>query len=264
MKAANTPFKTILLSNPLPSRKEVVLITISAPNNNAFTNLMYTELTDAINTNSNADVIIFSHEGKYFTTGVDFLDQFTHLTPSLYTTSLRTLPVYKFMLAIISCPSLLILTLTGPIIGIGATLLLHCDYVLSSGNSMGYLWYPFTRACLPPEFGSSLLLTRRMGRTRSTGTLAFGERMTFKDAEFMGLLRIGNTADPTGEVIEMLKGLYTKNHNFGESVRRYVALTRLKEGKEVMDAVMREFKVIRERVEKGEVEEATMKLMAKL
>eukprot|EP00520_Triparma_pacifica_P007987 CAMPEP_0118633458 /NCGR_PEP_ID=MMETSP0785-20121206/1008_1 /TAXON_ID=91992 /ORGANISM="Bolidomonas pacifica, Strain CCMP 1866" /LENGTH=247 /DNA_ID=CAMNT_0006524335 /DNA_START=15 /DNA_END=754 /DNA_ORIENTATION=+ len=247
MKASNT-FKTIKLSNPLKSRKGVVLITIYAPNNNAFTNLMYTELTDAINTNNDADAIIFTHEGKYFTTGVDFLDQFTHLTPSSYSTSLPTLPVYKFMLAIISCPSLLILTLTGPIIGIGATLLLHCDYVLSSSNSMGYLWYPFTRACLPPEFGSSLLLTRRLGRTRATGTLAFGERMSFKDAELMGLLKIGKTANPFGEVIEMLKGLYTKNHNFGESVRRYVALTRLNEVREVMDAVTREFEVIRERV----------------
>jgi enoyl-CoA hydratase/carnithine racemase len=74
---------------------------------------------------------------------------------------------------------------TGLAVGIGTTLLLHCDLVYLSADAQ--LSMPFVRLGLVPEFASSLLLPYLMGHARAAAKLLLGEPMTAREAEACGI-----------------------------------------------------------------------------
>ena len=95
-------------------------------------------------------------------------------------------PVFQFMHALADCPLPVVASVDGMAVGIGATLLLHCDLVYASPRSR--FQFPFARLGLCPEFASSLLLPRIVGATRASAALLLGEPIPAQHALDWGLV----------------------------------------------------------------------------
>jgi enoyl-CoA hydratase/carnithine racemase len=93
--------------------------------------------------------------------------------------------VGRFMQSLLACDKPVVAAVTGPAIGIGATMLLHCDLVYVSDQSR--LVLPFVNLGLVPEFASSLLLPWRLGHARAAEKLLLGEPISGAEAAALGL-----------------------------------------------------------------------------
>jgi len=91
-----------------------------------------------------------------------------------------------FLHALVSNPKPLLAAVDGLAIGIGTTMLLHCDYVVATGAAT--FATPFTKLGLIPEAASSLLGPMRMGHARAFALLVMGRPMTAADAKAAGLI----------------------------------------------------------------------------
>jgi enoyl-CoA hydratase/carnithine racemase len=105
--------------------------------------------------------------------------------------------VRRFQKAILAGTAVLIAAIDGPAVGIGATVLLHCDLVYATERS--YLQFPFVNLGLVPEFGSSAVLTQRVGRARAAEILLFGDRISAASAREVGLV---NAVLPDAEALK--------------------------------------------------------------
>lgn len=95
-------------------------------------------------------------------------------------------PVYRFLSALNSFPSVVIAAVHGGAVGIGATMLLHCDIVLAQTDA--FLKFPFASLGISVEGGSSLLLPRRVGHLRAMDILLTGRRVPADEACRLGLV----------------------------------------------------------------------------
>jgi len=133
---------------------------------NALNTAMYQQLGDlllAAGEDPGVDAIIITGGAHCFTAGNDLRD-FLDNPPSDLDS-----PVFRLMRVVMSLDKPLIAAVSGAAIGIGATLLLHCDQVLVSRSTK--LRMPFAPLGVCPEFGSSLLLPRLLGQARAAGLL---------------------------------------------------------------------------------------------
>jgi enoyl-CoA hydratase/carnithine racemase len=105
-------------------------------------------------------------------------------------------PVFQFMRALLECDKPVVAAVTGAAIGIGTTMLLHCDLVYVSDEAR--LAMPFVGLGLVPEFASSLLLPQLIGQARAAEKLLLGDPFTGADAVDCG---IANAVLPAGEVV---------------------------------------------------------------
>jgi enoyl-CoA hydratase/carnithine racemase len=166
----------------------VATVTINRPTNrNALTVAMYAALAEAVNA-ADADpdvrVIVLTGAGGSFSAGND-LGDFIAASGSVAGSD-DDKPVRHFQEAVLATTSTLIAAVDGPAIGIGATVLLHCDLVYATERS--YLQFPFVNLGLVPEFGSSAVLPQRVGRVRAAEILLFGDRLTAAEAQEIGLV----------------------------------------------------------------------------
>lgn len=170
----------------------VLTLTIDRPDKlNALTNAMYMRLADllfAADENDEVRVIIVTGGPNCFTSGNDLVDFLkeppTHLDS----------PAFRFMRAVTHLQKPLIAAVCGAAIGIGTTLLLHCDQVLVTRNAK--LRTPFVNLGLCPEFGASLLLPRLLGQARAARLLLLGDGLDGAQAVEWGL---ANEAFDDGE-----------------------------------------------------------------
>lgn len=95
-------------------------------------------------------------------------------------------PVFRFLHAISTFPKPLVAAVCGPAVGIGTTLLLHCDLVYAGDNAMFSM--PFVNLGICPEAASSYLVPRLMGHARAAETLLLGEPFSAESAMEWGLL----------------------------------------------------------------------------
>jgi enoyl-CoA hydratase/carnithine racemase len=156
---------------------------------NALTVAMYAALADAIETASDrVDIssIVIAAEGTTFTAGNDLKD-FMENPPAGFGS-----PVSRFLRALVRTPLPLIAAVQGAAIGIGTTLLLHCDFVYASSSARFAL--PFVDLGLVPEAASSLLLPRTIGGLRAAEMLYLGRSLTAAEALAVGL--VGTVTDP--------------------------------------------------------------------
>lgn len=162
----------------------VETITINRPEKkNALTLSMYEALTSSLNHACEDDevrAIILRGAGGVFTSGNDLTD-FMRSPP----TSVDT-PVFHFLSALLNCAKPLIAAVDGAAIGIGTTMLLHCDFVYSSARSVFQL--PFIRLGLVPEAGATLLLPALVGHPKAAELLMLGDRFDAQQAEGFGLI----------------------------------------------------------------------------
>ena len=100
------------------------------------------------------------------------------------------------MKALAGCEKPVVAAVTGAAIGIGTTMLLHCDFVYVSDEAR--LAMPFVSLGLVPEFASSLIVPLLMGHVRAAEKLLLGEPFTSAQAVEAG---IANAVLPAGEVV---------------------------------------------------------------
>lgn len=137
---------------------------------NALTAAMYDALAEAVaaaEADREVRAILFHGTPEAFTAGNDLHD-FLAQPPSG-----EDAPVFRFLRAVANAANPLVAAVNGPAVGIGTTLLLHCDLVYAGEDARFQL--PFTRLGLVPEFASSYLLPYIAGYQRAAELLLLGE-----------------------------------------------------------------------------------------
>ncbi|NRF71579.1 enoyl-CoA hydratase [Aquincola sp. S2] len=172
----------------------VATIEIARPEKkNALTQAMYQAMSDAINAavlDPAVRAVLITGQPGLFTSGND-LEDFMQRPPQGADS-----PVFRFMQALVGCDKPVIAAVTGAAIGIGTTMLLHCDLVYVSDEAR--LAMPFASLGLVPEFASSLVLPQLMGHVRAAEKLMLGEPFTGAAAVDCG---IANAVLPSAEVV---------------------------------------------------------------
>jgi enoyl-CoA hydratase/carnithine racemase len=105
-------------------------------------------------------------------------------------------PVFRFLRAIAGSTRILVAAVQGRAIGVGTTMLLHCDFVVA--EEAAELRMPFTDLALVPEAGSSLLVPRLIGHQRACDLLMLGDPIGAAEAHRLGLI---NRVVPNGEAL---------------------------------------------------------------
>lgn len=150
---------------------------------NAITSGMYESLNEAFETASNnpqVQAVLISSTSEHFTSGNDLADFLTQ------TKDLEQSSVIKFIYKLANFKKPLIAAVRGNAIGIGTTLLLHCDLVYAAPCAI--FATPFAKLGLVPEAGSSYLLPKLIGETKAAKMLLLGAPMKAAEAEIAGLI----------------------------------------------------------------------------
>ncbi|MCF4994285.1 enoyl-CoA hydratase [Pseudomonas syringae] len=149
---------------------------------NALTRAMYSRLADALeqaDADPEINAVLITGSAECFTAGNDIAD-FIQQPPSDLDS-----PVFHFMLNLLECRKPVIAAVAGAAVGIGATMLLHCDLVYVSRDAR--LRMPFVNLGLCPEFASSLILPRLLGHARAAQLLLLGEDFSGEQAAEWGI-----------------------------------------------------------------------------
>lgn len=160
---------------------------------NALTFAMYDAMTDLLNAaaaDQSIRAVLITGQPGVFTSGNDLQDFMEH-PPGTEDTS-----VVRFMRALLACEKPVVAAVTGTAVGIGVTMLLHCDLVYVSEDAR--LSMPFVTLGLVPEFAVSLLLPRLIGHVQAAEKLLLGAPFTGAEAAAMGL---ANAALPAADVL---------------------------------------------------------------
>lgn len=176
----------------------VATIEIARPEKkNALTIAMYETMAAALEA-AVADpavrAVLITGQPGIFTSGND-IEDFMARPPAEGPEAMDS-PVFRFMRALLNCDKPVVAAVTGAAIGIGTTMLLHCDFVYVSDEAR--LAMPFTSLGLVPEFASSLMVPQLMGHARAAEKLLLGDAFTPEQAVECG---IANAVLPAGEVV---------------------------------------------------------------
>jgi enoyl-CoA hydratase/carnithine racemase len=163
----------------------VVTLTFARPDKkNALTNAMYGVLADQLisaETDPAARVIVLRGEGDMFTSGND-VGEFAGIATGAIRGERH---VSRFVRALAQSSRPLVAAVQGRAVGIGATMLLHCDFVVLADNAQ--LSTPFVNLALVPEAGSTLLMPLRIGHARAFEMFALGDTMDAPTAHNLGI-----------------------------------------------------------------------------
>jgi len=217
---------------------------------NAITVAMYAELADAIEAASgdrSIRVITFRGEGQDFAAGNDLAD-FLNALPR----DLDEIPVWRLLRALVNCDIPMVAAVHGNCVGIGTTMLLHCDLVIADDSARFSL--PFVDLGLVPEAASSLLLPRLAGRRRAARYLLLGEPFGVDEAMAIGLVSHRAAAGSLDESLErVVDALLAKPP---EALREAQRLLRHGTREELIERMSLEGAAFAERLASPEVKEA--------
>ena len=219
---------------------------------NAITVAMYDALAEAVEgaaSDPSLRVITISGEGADFTAGNDLAD-FLQAMPAPGADI--DIPVWRFLRALAANPVPLVAAVHGNAVGIGTTMLLHCDLVLVEDGAR--LVMPFVDLGLVPEAASSLILPRLSGRRAAARHLLLGEPI---DADRALALGIASHVVPAGKLGESLASvvaaLLTKP---AEALRLTQGLLRREQSDEILERMDLENGHFAERLNSDEVRQA--------
>lgn len=175
---------------------------------NAFTGKMYDDMSDALRAGDQSDAVgchLFLGSPGVFSAGNDIQDFIDH---GLKDGGLGQ-EVLRFLKTLVTTEKPLVAGVDGLAIGIGTTLLLHCDLVYASDRS--FFQTPFVDLGLVPEAASSLVAPKLMGHAKAFSLLALGERFTALQAEQCGLInQVTEVADLDNTAMSAAKKLAKK------------------------------------------------------
>jgi len=161
----------------------LVLTINRADKRNALNEEMYRELAAEIRAHSNDEqvkVLLLRGEGEHFTAGND-LSQFAKLASKE-----QLQDTFDFMRALAEFPMPVVAQVRGMAVGIGTTLLLHCDFVYCDTSAKFSM--PFINLGLVPEYASSLLLPALVGHRKAAEWLLLGDSFGAEEALQYGLV----------------------------------------------------------------------------
>ncbi|HEY0844062.1 MAG TPA: enoyl-CoA hydratase [Noviherbaspirillum sp.] len=170
---------------------------------NAITSVMYQIMADALKDaegDTAVRAIVIQGKPEVFTAGND-LDDFMKSSSA----EVGDRPVAQFMRALSGATKPVVAAVAGNAVGIGTTLLMHCDLVYAADNAKFAM--PFTQLGLCPEFASSMLFPAMVGYPRAAEKLLLGEAFLAQEAYDMGLV---SQVLPVGELIEHAHGQAAK------------------------------------------------------
>lgn len=162
----------------------VTTLTLNRPEKmNAITRAMYRALADGINSaaaDNEVSVVVIQANGDHFTGGNDISDFLNN--PPLEEGS----EVWQFIKAAHEFPKVLIAATQGNAVGIGATMIMHCDFAYAAPTTRFRM--PFVNLGLVPEFGSSYLFPKSMGHRRAAELLLLGREFSAHEAQEWGMV----------------------------------------------------------------------------
>ena len=231
----------------------VATIEIARPEKkNALTVEMYQAMADALaaaGADGGVRAILVTGQPGIFTSGND-LEDFMARAPS--GDNPMDSPVFRFMSALSACDKPVVAAVTGAAIGIGTTMLLHCDLVYVSDEAR--LAMPFVSLGLVPEFASSLIVPRLIGHAKAAEKLLLGDPFTGADAVEFG---IANAVLPAGEVAAHARRVAERFNALPPgAVRDSKRLMRAADRAAVQEAVQAEARIFGDRLRSPEAAEA--------
>jgi len=227
----------------------VATIEIARPEKkNAITQSMYREMAaalDAAGADKTVRAVLITGQPGIFTSGND-IEDFVQRPAG------QESPAFGFMRALMGCEKPVIAAVTGAAIGIGTTLLLHCDFVYVSDEAR--LAMPFVSLGLVPEYASSLLFPQRIGHAKAVEHLLLGDPFTGQAAVEMG---IANAVLPAGEVLPHARRVAERFNALPPgAVRETKKLLRRADRETLLAAIQVEGGVFAERLQSAEAKEA--------
>jgi enoyl-CoA hydratase/carnithine racemase len=257
----------------------VLAITLARPERrNAITIAMYAALAEAVESAAHDDsvrLITFQGEGQDFAAGNDLADFLlfgdtilnsgsqpegeSHDRPdelSIVSPKKRRdgtdIPVWRLLRALATCETPIVAAVQGNCVGIGTTMLLHCDLVIAEEGARFSL--PFVDLALVPEAASSLLLPRLAGRRRAARYLLLGEAFGVAEAMEIGLVshrsKPGQLTETTAEVVVRLLA------KPAGALRQTQRLLRTGEREEILERMRLEGEVFAKRLASTEAKDA--------
>jgi enoyl-CoA hydratase/carnithine racemase len=228
----------------------VLTLTLARPNKmNALSNEMYSALADALE-RAEADaavrVVLFQASGDHFTAGNDLGD----FAKSTAEDPKSERPAFRFIGALAKATKPLVAAVQGNAVGVGTTMLLHCDLVYLGETAR--LSTPFVNLALVPEAASSYLLPARVGHARAYAMFALGQAV---DAQTALAIGIANAVLPVAD-------LHAHARAAAETLAKKpaVALAKTKElmrdAGRLVSQLSREGEVFAERLKSAEAKEA--------
>ena len=225
---------------------------------NALTSNMYETLVDAFaeaQANDDIHVLLLSGEGACFTGGndlKDFLSAPAVIEPDHV--------IARFLRALSEFGKPLVAAVHGPTVGIGVTLLLHCDLVVAAARSTRLIT-PFVQLGLVPEAASTLLLPRLLGHPRAAQMLFLGEPVDAQTAKEWGL--VNRVVDDEALLEEARNLADAAARQPPGAVRATKRLLRSGERPEVSARIQEELRVFTERLRSPEFAAAAQAFFGK-
>jgi enoyl-CoA hydratase/carnithine racemase len=235
----------------------IATITIDRPEKkNAITGEMYEAMVAGLRRaaeDKTVRVVIFTGAGDVFTAGNDLKD---FANPRF---AQADSPVLTFMQTLAGYEKPVIAAVNGLAVGIGVTMLLHCDLVYAADNATFSM--PFTGLGLVPEFGSTLLLPMIAGRVRATEALMLGKPFLAPEAVVMG---VANAVLRAAELMPHAQAVARKLASLPPgAVRDTKKLLRQALGNAVQETIMREASHFGPRLAGAEAREAIAAIIEK-
>ena len=223
---------------------------------NALNRAMYSALADELERADRTDsirVILLTGSQDCFSSGNDLADFI--MAPPKGTDS----PVFRFLTAISTARKPLVAAVNGTAVGVGVTMLLHCDLVYAAAGATFQM--PFVSLGLCPEAGSTLLLPRMMGHQRAAELLLMGESFGAGTAREVGIV---NQVCKDGELMAIARAKAEQlAAQPAASVRLAKALLKRDYGAELQETIAEEGRLFLDRLGSPEAAEALKAFMEK-
>lgn len=234
---------------------QVLILSFNRPEKmNALNRAMYAGLSQAL-TDASGDfgvrAVIITSEGDHFTAGNDIVD-FMNNPPTSESSE-----VAQFLASLLNFPKPLLAAVKGNAVGVGTTMLLHCDVVVAAPTAKFSM--PFASLGLVPEAGSSYLFPALVGYQRAAKIFMTGESFSADDAVEMGLAAAVD-ADPLAHALTIARQIARQPP---QAIINTKALLKAKTHDPVAAVMKAEFEIFAMSLQSDEAMEALMQFMSK-
>ncbi len=239
-------------------KDDVLRLTIDRPEKkNALSVAMYTALAEAVEQgeeNAEVRVLLLHGNGDSFTAGNDLEDFLANPWKGQ-----AVPPAVRFMFAVARAKKPVVAAVQGSAVGIGVTILLHCDLVYAADNAK--LMMPFINLGIVPEAGSTVLLPALIGHQRAAELLMLGAPISAQRAYELGV--VNAVIPPDMLLATALNAAQTLAEKPGAALRAAKALMKKAGEPEVERAMREEVEVLAERLGSPESREALTAFLQK-
>jgi enoyl-CoA hydratase/carnithine racemase len=243
--------------NEIVTKQEERVLTLSfnrPEKMNALTRTMYAALAKGLNDAAGdfgVRAVVLTAEGDHFTAGNDIMD-FMNNPPTSDDSE-----VAQFLAALLNFPKPLLAAVKGNAVGVGTTMLLHCDVVIAGPTANFSM--PFASLGLVPEAGSSFLFPQLVGYQRAARIFMTGESFGADSAIEMGLVA-AKDSDPLTHAMKLAQHIAEQPP---QAIINTKALLKAKNHDAIAAIMKAEFEIFAMALQSEEAAEAFMKFMSK-